>query len=149
MERTLLLHLRLKEAPITTNSAWKWGKGHCYLSKRVHQYRAAVQKAFDESKVPKREVWKDAVQAIVVACPRRKMDLDNMTKQLLDALKKVEPRVIEDDSQIVWITMKACLCRKCEIRSHIWLWGLPFATETEAEKVRLQRERVRKRKRKE
>jgi len=84
--------------PPTFNTYWRFVKGRVLISKKGRQYRKAVQ---DEALVQGFPRLGDArLRVAVLAYPpdRRRRDLDNLPKGLLDALGHAG--VYDDDSQI-------------------------------------------------
>lgn len=84
--------------PPTVNSYWRRVGNRTVLSRRAREYRAAAVAACAEQSAPR--LGTARVRVTVVAYPpdRRRRDLDNLHKGVLDALAFA--RVIDDDSQI-------------------------------------------------
>lgn len=86
--------------PPSANRYWRHAKGRTYISKQALDYRAAVA-ASTSRKVPlKGEL---AVKLSFDYPDKRKRDLDNLCKQVLDAMQHAG--VYEDDSQIVQLLL--------------------------------------------
>lgn len=84
--------------PPTTNTYWRTWKGRMILSARGRQYRTDVMAAILGNGKPNTFTGRLAVMIQFSPPDRRRRDLDNFTKGLLDALQHAG--VYEDDSQI-------------------------------------------------
>lgn len=83
--------------PPSMNTYWRNFRGRMVLSQAGRDYKIAVQEYVIQNKTPK---FNDSrLQAIITIFPRdkRKIDLDNRTKAIFDALQ--EAGVFDDDEQ--------------------------------------------------
>lgn len=90
--------------PPSTNTYWRHGNGHHYISKGGISYRRAVADAFQAASCVKQH---GLLALFAVGWPkdRRKRDLDNhFGKALLDALQFAG--AYDDDSQIVALSSR-------------------------------------------
>lgn len=88
--------------PPSANRYWRHARGRTYLAKEAVEYRQAVLAACAMQGVVHR-LQVDLVIIIELSAPdKRRWDLDNRIKQLLDALAYAG--VYQDDGQIVRLT---------------------------------------------
>lgn len=92
------LHFTLPYPP-SVNHYWSAMRGRMFVSRRGKDYRTAAALALLEQRVP-RDGLAGPLRVSLVANPpdRKRRDLDNVLKALLDAIVAVN--VIEDDSNI-------------------------------------------------
>lgn len=85
--------------PPSVNHYWRNFRGRMVIGARGRAYRKAATDSILEQGVP-RVALGGPLQVELLACPpdRRRRDLDNLQKALLDAV--VAARVIEDDGNI-------------------------------------------------
>jgi crossover junction endodeoxyribonuclease RusA len=83
--------------PNSANTHWRHGRGVTYLSKQGRDYRYLVANAVKDANQP---IMTGRLFVDVLIYPRdkRKTDIDNRLKPLLDALQHAG--AFEDDSQI-------------------------------------------------
>lgn len=83
--------------PPSTNTYWRHARGIHYISKEGKAYRQNVLAVVVDSRIEK---FTGRLRVFVTAYPpdKRKRDLDNLFKSLLDALQHAD--VYDDDNQI-------------------------------------------------
>jgi len=81
--------------PNSANQHWRHGRGITYLSKQGREFRQQVKQLI---MVDKPLTTRLEVEIDIHPKDRRKIDIDNRIKPLLDALQHAQ--VFEDDSQI-------------------------------------------------
>lgn len=83
--------------PPSMNTYWRNFRGRTILSKGGRDYKLAVQEYVSSNNIP--SFGQSRLQAIITIFPRdrRKQDLDNRLKSLLDSL--CNAGVFDDDSQ--------------------------------------------------
>jgi crossover junction endodeoxyribonuclease RusA len=98
----MLATMRLPLPP-SVNSYWNNFRGRTILSKQGRDYKQAVQEYVAENNIPKFN--QQRLHAIITIFPRdkRKIDLDNRLKALLDSLQ--DAGVFDDDEQFDQITI--------------------------------------------
>ncbi len=84
--------------PPSVNRYWRHNRGRTHISKEGRDYRVAVADAVVSQRVPSFGVARVGVRLTCIPPDRRRRDLDNLTKGLLDALE--DAGVFDDDSQI-------------------------------------------------
>lgn len=90
--------------PPSTNTYWRHGNGHHYLSNKGREYRRVVAKIFEDN-CYKKQFGLLALFAVGWPKDRRKRDLDNhFGKALLDALQMAG--AYDDDCQIVALSSR-------------------------------------------
>ena len=84
--------------PPSVNRLWRSGRGHVYPSKRYQEWRDRAAEAV-------RDAWSGAtilgalsVEIRLYGDSRRRWDIDNRAKAVLDLLERME--VIGDDTQV-------------------------------------------------
>jgi crossover junction endodeoxyribonuclease RusA len=82
--------------PPSVNTYWRNWRGRMVISTKGRAYKSLVETACEEQGVEQLR-GPVAVAGVVVAPDRRRRDLDNLWKALLDALKGL---AFEDDSMI-------------------------------------------------
>ena len=91
--------------PPSLNSYYRFAKGRMYITAKGKQYRKDVAACIDQLESLQPETG--AIALRILACPpdKRRRDLDNLLKGLLDALSVKGLGVYVDDSQImrIWI----------------------------------------------
>lgn len=83
--------------PPSLNNYWRFANGRAFLTKEAREYKKMIGYL---SKSWKYDVLLDRIDLDIVVFPpdKRKRDLDNLTKILIDALE--EAKLFIDDSQI-------------------------------------------------
>lgn len=85
--------------PPSANRYWRHARGRTYLAKEALDYRAAVLICCIEQRASRLMIADPICIKIEIAPPdKRKWDLDNRIKQLLDAL--AHAAVYQDDAQV-------------------------------------------------
>lgn len=85
--------------PPSTNHTWRKGKGHVFLSRQTHTFRAAVASIVFASKMARPALGALEVRVTLHPPDKRRRDEDNFAgKALFDAMTKAG--VWGDDSQI-------------------------------------------------
>jgi Holliday junction resolvase RusA-like endonuclease len=94
------MNLELPLIPISVNACWRASKGgHVYKSKRYREFLKEIDTIFETIEYVKLEG--DLILNVEFFCKsKRKRDLDNLLKSLIDSL---EGKLFENDSQIVEI----------------------------------------------
>jgi len=90
------LHFELP-FPVSVNGIWRAGKGRFYKSKNYLAWETAAGWAIKEQANGKRVAGPFAVQIDLVRPDKRRRDLDNTIKVILDLLKNLH--VTDDDSE--------------------------------------------------
>ena len=93
----MIVTLRLPLPP-SVNSYWNNWRGRTILSKQGREYKKTVSEYVAEHNVPKLGGARLCAFITIFARDRRKIDLDNRLKGLLDALQ--DAGVYDDDNQI-------------------------------------------------
>lgn len=89
--------------PISTNRIWRAYKGRNILTEDYRRWKALAASEIALQR-PERLIGAFRITATLYRRDRRKLDLDNRAKALLDAL--VAAKVIEDDSLAHQITLR-------------------------------------------
>lgn len=84
--------------PPSINTYWRNFRGHMVLSKAGRQYKQAVAEYVMDNNVPKFGDAKLKITLILQPRDKRKIDLDNRIKCVLDSLQ--EAGVFDDDFQV-------------------------------------------------
>ena len=84
--------------PPSVNTYWRNYKGRTVLSQRGREFKAAVAEYVSANNVPKFGDQRLRVTLILQPRDKRKMDIDNRIKSVLDALQ--EAGVFTDDWQV-------------------------------------------------
>ena len=84
--------------PPSVNTYWRNFRGHMVLSKAGREYKAAVADYVATHNVPKYGAQKLKITLILQPKDKRKIDLDNRIKCVLDSLE--EAGVFDDDFHI-------------------------------------------------
>ena len=90
--------------PPSVNSYWRNFNGRVLLSKKGREYKQAVWAACLEQKVPKFGGRMLAFKMVIFPKDRRKIDIDNRIKAVLDALQAAG--IMEDDWQVSELHVK-------------------------------------------
>lgn len=100
------MNLELPLIPISVNACWRASKGgHVYKSKRYREFLKDMDKFLETVEYDILEG--DLILNVEFECrTKRKRDLDNLLKSLIDSL---EGKLFENDSQIVEIHCKKFL----------------------------------------
>ncbi len=93
--------------PPSTNTYWRYYQGKVLISEQGRKYRRLVQGLALEQKAAVRLPGRLRVRIFAHPPDKRKRDLDNLLKALLDSIQHAG--VYQDDSQIddLWITREA------------------------------------------
>jgi len=84
--------------PPSVNSLWRAGRARMYRSKKYLEWISKCEEYF-ANRVPPFINYPFAIEIAMGRPSKRKMDIDNRIKAVLDVLERV--RVIEDDS-LAW-----------------------------------------------
>lgn len=119
--------------PPTVNTYWRNVNGRTILSKRGREYRKEVAAV-----LPRVQPITDrlAVRILAVMPDRRRRDLDNLTKAVLDSMQHAG--VYEDDSQIDSLTIERGPVEKpgrLEIEIEVLTGGVTDLSEIEEKPV--------------
>ena len=87
--------------PPSVNHYWRYARGRFYISSAGHNYRESVLAALFGCEKLSSPV---ALEIEVYPPDRRRRDLDNILKSILDALEYAG--VFEDDSQVAFISVE-------------------------------------------
>lgn len=91
--------------PPTINQYWRRVGGRTLLSAKARAYKDAVLVCCQQARISRKRLRGNLAVHVQAYMPdRRKRDLDNILKPLLDAL--MYARVYEDDSQIRWLLIE-------------------------------------------
>ena len=89
--------------PPSFNTYWRNFRGHMVLSQKGREYKQAVAEYVSENNVPKFGDSKLKITMILQPKDKRKIDIDNRIKCVLDSLQ--EAGVFDDDFQVDHIEM--------------------------------------------
>lgn len=89
-------HLVIPSAPPTVNHIWGRRGSATFLTKAAKEFHALVKGNIGEWKLP--EAWKYYSLNIVIRPPRRRCDVDNRVKALLDSFTRAG--LWEDDERV-------------------------------------------------
>ncbi len=106
--------------PPTVNHYWIMVRNRPILSERAREYRAEVAEIVEREDAKQSDLFQKKLVVIVLQYPpdKRRRDIDNPCKALLDALTHAE--VWEDDSQIDLMTISRMKPVK-DGRVEIWI----------------------------
>ena len=100
--------LRLATLPPSTNALWRVHRKKLRMSPAYRQFQEAVR---PQLICPVPLEGELGFAALVCQRDRRRRDLDNLFKSVLDTMEK--RGAFGDDRQVSQITAKMCRCRKC------------------------------------
>jgi crossover junction endodeoxyribonuclease RusA len=89
--------------PPSMNTYWRNFRGRTVLSKNGRQFKSDVQDYIIENNIPKFEDKKLKITMILRPRDKRKIDIDNRIKAVLDSLQ--DAGVFDDDFQVDHIEM--------------------------------------------
>ena len=89
--------------PPTVNTYWRSVGGRVLISKNGREYRQAVAELAAAEDWPKFGAQRVSVRIEAWMPDKRRRDLDNLLKSLLDSL--THAGVLDDDSQIDWLAI--------------------------------------------
>lgn len=96
--------------PPSVNSYWRSVNGRTLISKRGRLYKEAVRRCVLRDRADKHLAGKLAVKVILHPPDRRRRDIDNTAKAMLDSLQAAG--VFLDDSQIDKLLLERAECEK-------------------------------------
>ena len=117
--------------PPSMNSYWRNFRGRTVLSKSGREYKTAVAEYVSQNNVPKYGESKLRITMILRPRDKRKTDLDNRIKAVLDALEHAG--VFNDDFQVDHLEMIRGEPLKGGL-SHVVIEELPDPHQTEGER---------------
>ena len=94
--------------PPSVNTYWRRNGGRYFVSKKGEDYRKEVTALCHQFKNTFKPHEKLSVLVEAYPPDKRKRDLDNILKSILDSLGKKGANVYEDDSQINKLTVWRC-----------------------------------------
>jgi crossover junction endodeoxyribonuclease RusA len=94
-----MILLNLPYAP-SVNTYWRRGRFSTYLSPAGREYKTAVAELVSEMNTPKLGDARVKITMIIRPRSKRKFDIDNLAKSVLDALSQEGAGVIDDDEQV-------------------------------------------------
>lgn len=94
-----MLLLNLPYAP-SVNTYWRRGRFSTYLSPIGREYKQKVAEYVIENKVPKLGDTRVKITMIIRPRSKRKFDIDNLAKSVLDAISQEGAGIIDDDEQV-------------------------------------------------
>lgn len=92
--------------PPSTNRYWRHNRGRTHISAEGKAYRAAIQAALQQAQASSYGTARLALHVSAFPPDRRRRDLDNLFKALLDAL--AHAGLYEDDAQIDELSIRRC-----------------------------------------
>ena len=112
--------LRLETLPPSTNALWRVYRRKLRRSPVYRQFQETVR---EQLRCPTPLEGELGFEALVCPRDRRRRDLDNLFKSVLDTFEKIG--AFGDDRQISQITAKMCHCRKCPFAYDCAVFSLP------------------------
>jgi crossover junction endodeoxyribonuclease RusA len=94
-----MILLNLPYAP-SVNTYWRRGRFSTYLSPVGREFKKAVAEYIVESNTPKLGDARVRITMVIRPRSKRKFDIDNLAKSVLDAISQEGAGVIDDDEQV-------------------------------------------------
>ena len=94
-----MILLNLPYAP-SVNTYWRRGRFSTYLSPAGREFKKAVAEYVAETNTPKLGDARVKITMVIRPRSKRKFDIDNLAKSVLDSISQEGAGVIDDDEQV-------------------------------------------------